>query len=76
VSELEADVGVELVGDDAVENVLIQKGAVAGLFGVGDVLSKIIDADAHACAIDGLGGANCIGNPRASDEAAGDAAAE
>ncbi len=65
-----------MVGDDGVENLVIQLGAVAGLFGIGYVLSQIIDADAHAGAIDGLSSANRVGDLGASDETAGDAAAQ
>ncbi len=76
VSELEADVGVKLVGGDSVENLMIELGTVAGFVGIGDIFAEIVDADAHAGAVDGLGGADGVGNLSAGDEAIGDAAAE
>ena len=76
VSQLQADVGVELIGCNGVENLMIKLGAVAGLVGIGDIFAQVVDADAHAGAVDGLRGADGIGDLGASNEAAGDAAAE
>ena len=65
----------ELVGGDGVENLMVELGAVAGLVGIRDILSEIIDGDAHAGAIDRLRGANRVGDLRARNEASGDPAA-
>ena len=76
VSELEADIGVEMVGGDGVENLLIELRAVAGLVRIGDVLAKVVDAHAHADAVDGLRSADGVGNLGSGNEASGDAAAQ
>ena len=47
-----------------------------GLRRVGDVLAEVVDADAHAGAVDGLSDADGISDFGAGDEAAGNAATE
>ena len=76
VGELEADVGVELVGGDFVEQVVIEVGAGASLVGVGDVLSEVVDGDAGSELIHRGGGANGVGDLRAGDEAGAGALAK
>ena len=60
--------------DDGVENLVVEPGAVPGLIGIGDVFAEIVDADAHARAIDGLGDAHRVSDLGAGDKAAGNAA--
>ena len=69
--ELEADVGVQLAPVDLVEHPVVQVGAVLGLFGVGDVFPKVIDADAGAPAVDDLGLVYGIVQVRAGDKTLG-----
>src|SRR5205807_8125721 len=76
VSQLQANVGVEVVGGDGVENLFVKFGAFASLVRIGDVFTEIVDADAHASAVHSLRGADCVGDFFAGYEAAGDAAAE
>ena len=54
VREFETDVGVELVGDDRVENLMVELRAVAGFVGIGDIFTEVVDGDAHAGAVDDL----------------------
>ena len=70
VGQLQADVGIEMVGRDGVENLMVELRAVAGFVGIGDVLAQVIDADAHAGAVDGLGDAHRVGDFRARHEPA------
>src|ERR1700716_4323373 len=56
VGQLQADICVQLVGGDFVEQVVIKLGAGTGLVGVGDVLSQIVDGDAGSELIDSGGG--------------------
>jgi hypothetical protein len=49
---------------------------LTGFVEVGDVLAQVIDADAHAGSVDGLSDADGVGDFRARDEAARDAAAD
>ena len=76
VSELQADVGVQFVGGDFVEKMVVELGAVAGFFSVGDVLAQIVDGDAGAELIDGGGGADGVGNLLAGDKTGRDPLAE
>src|ERR1700722_14331023 len=59
-----------MVGRDSVENLMVELRALAGFFGVGDVLAQVIDADAHAGTVDGLGNAHSVGGLRARYETA------
>ncbi len=74
VSQLETDVGIEMVGRDRIENLLVELRTVTSFFGIGDVLAEIIDADGHAGAVDRLRGADCIGDFCARHEPTGKAA--
>jgi len=76
VSELETDVGIEVVPGDGVENLMIELGAMAGFVGIGDIFAEIVDADAHAGSVDRLGSADRVGNLSTGDESAGDTASE
>ena len=76
VGELQADVGVELVGGDGVENLVVELRALAGFVEIGDVLAQVVDADAHTGAVDGLGDAHGVGDFRSGHEAARNAAAD
>src|SRR5450759_2224647 len=76
VGQLQADIRVQTVGGDFVEQVVIKLGAGASFVSVGDVLAQIVDGDAGAKLIDGGGGANRVGNFFAGDEASGDVLAE
>src|ERR1019366_4747985 len=71
VRELETDVRVQLALMDLVEQAVIQLSAVLRLVGVGDVLAKIVDADACAPAVDHFGGANYVMEVGACDKALG-----
>ncbi len=73
VGQLQTDVGIEMVGSDGIENLVIEFGAVARLLGIGNVFPQVVDADAHARAIDDLGDAHGVGNPGTGNETAGDA---
>ena len=64
VGELEADIRVQVVGGDFVEQVVIELGAGAGFVGVGDVFAQIVDGDAGANLIHGGGGADGVRNFR------------
>ena len=75
MGELEADIGIELVGDDGVKNLMVELRAVAGFFRIRYIFAEVVDADAHAGAIDSLGGANGVCDLGARDEPSGDAAA-
>ena len=59
-----------------VENFVVELGALASFIGIGDVLAQIVDADAHARAVNGLSNANGVGDFRARHEAAGNPAAD
>src|SRR5208282_325481 len=48
VGQLQADIRIQLVGGDFVEQMVIELGAGAGFVGVGDVLAEIVDGDAGA----------------------------
>ena len=76
VGQLQADVGVEAVGRDGVENLVVEFGAFAGFVGIGDVLAQIVDTDAHASAVDRLSDAYGVGDLGAGDEAPGNAASD
>ena len=54
VGELQADVGVQLLRGDVVQQLVIELGAGSGLVGVGDVFPEIVDGDAQAGFIDRL----------------------
>ena len=64
------------MGGDGVENLMIELRAVAGLVGIGDIFAEVVDGHAHACAVDGLSGADGVGNLGAGNEAMGNAATE
>ena len=76
MGELEADIGIELVGDDGVQNLMVELGAVAGFCRIRYIFAEVVDADAHAGAIDSLGCTYGIGDLGARDKTSGDAAAE
>ena len=76
MGQLEADVRVQFIGGDFVEQVVVELGAGAGFVGVGDVLAQIVDGDAGANLIHGGGGANRVRNLGAGDEAGGSALAK
>ena len=50
---------------------MVELRAVAGFVGIGDILAQVVDADAHASAVDGLGDAHSVGDFRACHETAG-----
>ena len=64
VGQLQTDVGIEMVGRDGIENLVVEFGAVARLLGIGNVFSQVVDADAHAQSIDDLGDAAGVGVSR------------
>src|SRR5579863_7630036 len=72
VSELEADVGVEVIRGYGIEDVVIELRAVASFVDDSAVPTEIVDADAHARSIDGLRNANGIGDLGSGNESAGD----
>ena len=76
MGQLEADIRVQFIGGDFVEQVVVELGAGAGFVGVGDVLAQIVDGDAGADLIHDGGGANCGGNFCAGDKAGGSALAK
>ena len=76
VGEFEADVGVQFVDGDLIEEVVVELGAGAGFVGVGDIFAEVIDGDAGSELIDGGGGADGIGDLVAGYEAGGGALAE
>ena len=69
--QLEADVGVQMIGRNGIKNLLIQLRAVAGLVGIGNVLTKVVDAHAHARAIDSLRDPHGVGDFRSGNETPG-----
>ena len=73
VSEFQADIGVEMIGGYGVKNLMIELRAVLGFIRIGDVFAEVIDANAHASAVDGLRGADSVGNLRACNKSSGDA---
>src|SRR5208283_5999492 len=76
VGQFEADVRVQFIGGNFVEQVVVELSAGAGFVSVGDVLAQIVDGDAGADLIHGGGGANCVLNLGAGDEAGGSALAK
>ena len=56
--ELKADVGIEFVSGNLVEQIVIELGAGPRLVSVGDVLTKVVDGNARAELVDGSCGAN------------------
>jgi hypothetical protein len=71
VGQLQTDIGIQPVGRDRVENLVIQSRAVARLIWIRNVFAKIVDADAHAGPVDGLGYTHSIGDFRTRNEATG-----
>src|ERR1035437_2503357 len=76
VGEFHADIRVQLGGGDFVEQMVIKLRAGAGFLSVGDTLAQIVDGDAGPKFINGGGGANCVSNLFAGDEAGGNALAK
>src|ERR1700733_13373129 len=68
VGQLQADVGVQALGGDGGENVLIEMGAVPGFFGIGNVFAEVVDRHAHTRVVDRLGGADRVGDFGSCDE--------
>src|SRR5437773_4786496 len=76
VSELEADVGLELSRRNLIEKLVIERGTVPGLFHVGDVLAEVVDADGHAMRVGPSGGVERLADAHAGNEAAGEPASD
>jgi len=76
VGEFETDVGVQFVGRDLIEEVVVELGAGSGFVGVGDIFAEVVDGDTSSELIDGGGGANGVGDLFAGYEAGGGALAE
>ena len=76
MGQFQADIGVQLIGGDFVEQMVIKLGGGAGFIGVRDVLAQIVDGDAGAEFIHGGGGAYGVRNLCAGDEAGGSALAK
>ncbi len=73
MSQLKADVCIQAIGCDRVENLVIKFGAMSRLVGIGYVLTQVVDAYRHSRAIDGLGDADGVGDFCTGDETSGDA---
>src|SRR5947209_37656 len=69
VRELQANVGVEMVLHNPIENLVVECCAVASLIGIGNVLTQVVDTHGHPRTIDGLGGAHGVSNLCASNKA-------
>src|SRR5271165_1441600 len=76
VGQFQADVGIQLVGGNFVEQVMVELSAGAGFVGVGDILAEIVDGDAGADLIYDGGYTNRVRDLGAGDEAGGIALAE
>src|ERR1700737_1314057 len=72
MGKLEADVGIELLGRNRVENLVVERGAGSSFIEVVDVFAKIVDRDAHPGAVQRLCDGNGIGYIGASHEAVRD----
>src|ERR1700730_4253337 len=72
MGKLEADVGIELLGRNRVENLVVELGACSSFIEIADVFPKIVDRDAHPGAVQRLCDGNGIGNIGASHEAVRD----
>ena len=71
VCQFQTDVRVQVVGDDGIENLVVELRAVPRFVGIGNVLAQVIDADAHARAVDRLRDPHRVGNFRARHKPAG-----
>src|SRR5690242_8760646 len=71
VSKFEADVGVEFALIDLVEKLVVEIATVQGLVTAGNVLAKIIDADARSEFVNGFGSAKEFLDRGSSHKAAG-----
>src|SRR5260370_24310616 len=60
VGQLQADIRIQFVGGDFVEQVVVKLGAGAGFVGVGDVFAQVVDGDTGAELIHGGGSANGV----------------
>ena len=76
VSELQADVGVQLLSGDVVQQLVIELSAGAGFVGVGDVLAEIVDGDAQAGLVYGASGPEHVFDLSAGNKTAGEVLAD
>ena len=70
VGQLQTDVGIEMVGRNRVEDLMVELGTVARLIGIGDIFAEVVDGHAHPRTIYGLRGSNRIGDFGACYESA------
>jgi hypothetical protein len=76
LGELDADVGVEVVGFDGVEELVVDGGGGAGGGLSGDALAEGVERDGDAFAVELLGGEEGLSDGHAGDEAVRELAAD
>jgi len=74
--EFQADVGVEILGSNIVQQLVIEGGTGARFFRISDVLAQIIDGDCQSRLVQLVSNAECVFHLRAGHEAAGEFASE
>src|SRR5215469_14380483 len=76
MSELQTDVGIEVIRGNCIENLVIELGAMACFVRIGDVFAQIVDANAHASMIHRLGDPDRIGDLCSGYKTAGNTLAQ
>ncbi len=69
LSELDADVGVELAGGDLIEKLVVDVGGPVSLGGCGNAFAKGVERDMHSLLVDLCANAESVFNLEAGDEA-------
>ena len=76
LGELEADVGVELVLGNGIEEPVVDLGGLVRLAWIGDVFAKAVEGDGEALRVEVGGGGESVLDTKAGDKARRHAAAE